>query len=597
MAKKSQTATRTKSATRSDSPPVSRARKEAEKTPARSAHPIRETIEQIAFAFVLAFLFRTFEAEAFVIPTGSMAPTLMGRHKDLECTKCHYHFPVSASTEEEVAQANPDDRRGGQVITATCPQCRFTMDVDPESPTGEDYPAFNGDRILVAKFPYEVTAPKRWDVTVFHYPGDAKMNYIKRLVGLPGETLKISHGDLFTKADGAKKFDIQRKPAEKVQAMLQVVYDNDYIVDSMTNSGWPLRWQPTDKRASKWEINDGGRSFNIGSTPKADWIRYHHLLPTPEDWAALEAGSPPSQPPRPQLIRDFYAYNTGVIRNRGADPQTLGLHWVGDLSLEAHFDVKSKSGQLVLDLVEGGRHYGCTIDLQTGKAQLSAAGNKNYKPIAQTAVRGPGSYTLQLANVDEQLLLWVDGSLVEFDSATAYPSETKYPTREDLAPAGIGVAGAEVSVNAIKVSRDIYYIADASRLVRRYGGITDYTSDSPLPGSSPEQLAQFFSSPDEWDSLRPGGINAHRELDFPLAADQFFVLGDNSPYSKDARLWDDVSAPTYGRYVSRDLLIGKALYIYWPHAWPAKYSVPIRAFGNEIRVPFWPNFKRMRFVR
>ena len=48
---------------------------------------------------MLAFLFRTFEAEAFVIPTGSMAPTLMGRHKDLECPECHYNFQVSASEE------------------------------------------------------------------------------------------------------------------------------------------------------------------------------------------------------------------------------------------------------------------------------------------------------------------------------------------------------------------------------------------------------------------------------------------------------------------------------------------------------------------
>ena len=65
------------------------------------AAAIRETIESIAIAFVLAFLFRTFEAEAFVIPTGSMAPTLMGRHKDLECPQCGYNFQVSASEEVE----------------------------------------------------------------------------------------------------------------------------------------------------------------------------------------------------------------------------------------------------------------------------------------------------------------------------------------------------------------------------------------------------------------------------------------------------------------------------------------------------------------
>ncbi|MDP7301684.1 MAG: S26 family signal peptidase, partial [Pirellulaceae bacterium] len=45
----------------------------------------RETIESVVVAVVLAFLFRAFVAEAFVIPTGSMAPTLQGRHLDIYC--------------------------------------------------------------------------------------------------------------------------------------------------------------------------------------------------------------------------------------------------------------------------------------------------------------------------------------------------------------------------------------------------------------------------------------------------------------------------------------------------------------------------------
>ena len=65
----------------------------------------RETIESIVVAFALALLFRAFEAEAFVIPTGSMAPTLMGRHKDLSgnsaCGSCGRDFRVGCSAEED----------------------------------------------------------------------------------------------------------------------------------------------------------------------------------------------------------------------------------------------------------------------------------------------------------------------------------------------------------------------------------------------------------------------------------------------------------------------------------------------------------------
>ena len=60
--------------------------------PSQFSRGLRETIESIAIAFALAFLFKAFEAEAFVIPTGSMAPTLMGRHKDVLCPECGYEL-------------------------------------------------------------------------------------------------------------------------------------------------------------------------------------------------------------------------------------------------------------------------------------------------------------------------------------------------------------------------------------------------------------------------------------------------------------------------------------------------------------------------
>ena len=109
---------------------------------------MRETIESIVIAFILAFLFRTFEAEAFVIPTGSMAPTLMGRHKDLFCPQCGAPYQVGAGEEVDAEGS----LRGSQfqVVAGTCPMCRYTADLGADNPEHQSYPSFSGDRILVS---------------------------------------------------------------------------------------------------------------------------------------------------------------------------------------------------------------------------------------------------------------------------------------------------------------------------------------------------------------------------------------------------------------------------------------------------------------
>src|SRR5438094_4168473 len=91
---------------------------------------VRETIESIVIAFVLAFLFRTFEAEAFVIPTGSMAPTLMGRHKDVVCPKCGYRYQVSASEEE----SEDPRRQTSDCLAGKCPMCQYVLPMRPNLP-------------------------------------------------------------------------------------------------------------------------------------------------------------------------------------------------------------------------------------------------------------------------------------------------------------------------------------------------------------------------------------------------------------------------------------------------------------------------------
>src|SRR5438128_7735294 len=60
---------------------------------------VKETIESILVAFILAFVFRAFVVEAFVIPSGSMAPTLLGAHMRYRCEECGYEFDVNYPSE------------------------------------------------------------------------------------------------------------------------------------------------------------------------------------------------------------------------------------------------------------------------------------------------------------------------------------------------------------------------------------------------------------------------------------------------------------------------------------------------------------------
>jgi signal peptidase I len=559
-------------------------------------------------AFVLAFLFRTFEAEAFVIPTGSMAPTLQGRHKDLPCGNCGYRVRASASDEdaaiERIArgQAQFDERRDKQVVAVTCPMCRFETSVDPDL-HGDEFPGYNGDRIIVAKFPFDFIDPRRWDIVVFKFPNDAKINYIKRLVGLPNETVKIRHGNLYSKPEGGTQFEMERKPPEKQLAMAQMVYDNNYVVPAMTGLGWPLRWQPTlaesGGRPATWTASDDGKSYKVeGDKSIAPvWIRYQHSPPTELQWLALEDGKTfdPAEI-KPQLITDFYAYNAGILREPNRD-RSNGLHWVGDLMLQAQVNVEGEQGKLLLDLVEGGVHFGATIDVATGEAVLSIDGQEAFHPKAATAIQGKGSHHVTFANFDDQLMLWVDGSVVSFDSATTYgPLDNDAPqsTAEDLgdlAPVGVGAEGGlAVTVSDLVVKRDIYYIADKYGERQNTNTISDYRDGVPvLQMNREEQLAEFFSNPIAWRTPGTNGLTpfeARKEAEFQLAADQFFVLGDNSPASADGRLWPGQ------HFVEREMMIGKALFIYWPHG---LYHIP----GTGIPFPYgmFPNFKDMGFVR
>jgi signal peptidase I len=53
------------------------------------------------------------------------------------------------------------------------------------------------DRLFINKFVYHIEAINRGDIVVFRYPGDEEKSYIKRVIGLPGDRLRIDQGDVF----------------------------------------------------------------------------------------------------------------------------------------------------------------------------------------------------------------------------------------------------------------------------------------------------------------------------------------------------------------------------------------------------------------
>ena len=562
----------------------------------------RETIESIVVAVILAFLFRAFIAEAFVIPTGSMAPTLQGRHMDVECEKCEFQYRTGASCE--------NDNRTGQIVATTCPICRFTMTLRKQDDANQK--SFNGDRILVSKFTYEFNDPERWDVIVFKYPGNAKQNYIKRLVGKPNETIWIRHGDIYAAnaKNGDGEFHIARKPPFKLKAMMQLVDDTDYRAPQLLTIGWPPRWQNwSSPDAPTWRQAAGGRGFETVGRPTDEvWLRYRHVVPLPGEWDEIgdddkELGTPERLADKRvagQLITDYYEYNDGDQTLGLNHTRSLGLHWVGDLAIECDVDVKGDSGQLSLDLVEGGVHYTCRIDVATGQAVLSIDdgrngftddGTESQNPKATTKIKGAGSYRLRYSNCDDELLLWVNNRVVEFDGPTTYkPMGNVKPQWSpadagDLEPAGVGAKDVEIGVSRLRMYRDVYYVA-----VKAYG--KDQDDDDDYVGSRyTSDILDVLRNPEQW-SVTTLFDSRRESVKFQLGDNDFFPLGDNSPQSRDARVWSRPNPsdppPFSGKqpkpFVDRDLLTGKALLIYWPHHW-------------RRPIPFTPNVKRMGLIR
>ncbi|NBB94568.1 MAG: signal peptidase I [Planctomycetes bacterium] len=235
---------------------------------------VRDLVESVYVAIVLAFVLRAFLVEAFVIPTGSMATSLYGEHFTLRCPACGYVYAYGRTG------GTDEGRAAGGVVpsNAYCPNCGFHY-ASGSAGAPTVVPPRGGDRVLVLKYLYDFGSPQPWDVVVFKNPQTNRENYIKRLIGLPGETIEIVGGDVFVTRPGEDQPRIRRKPPATQQAVWEVLHDSDYPPRPEAFSAvngrvpWP-GWQ-AGLRGAAWEVtHEGGRRFHFAGNDRPAVLEY-----------------------------------------------------------------------------------------------------------------------------------------------------------------------------------------------------------------------------------------------------------------------------------------------------------------------------------
>lgn len=537
---------------------------------------VRETTDSIIVAFILAFVFRAFVIEAFVIPTGSMAATLYGKHGTILCEDCEWEFAYGLA-----------DGRSNQTgpSQAVCPNCNHKN--RQLTVTNDRRNAEAGDRILVFKWPLDLgmdfLRPQRWDVTVFKNPLNGTENYIKRLIGLPEEVLEIVDGDVYTAPAGdlppeilewlhrrvrakwlrrsdinpgelrvldkqikqshpammeslSRHLRIARKAPDAQESLWSVVYHHDYPPRNLSPN--QPRWQP---------VGDGYRAWDTSN-------RQVRFQPKGEEAQSIELVG--------KRILDPYGYN--------ASHRVAAYHVVGDLRLHCVMTPRAGDGHVTFDLSKRDKTFSARI-ASDGTVQLfvKAIGSGGLGALLAENHVGPlvadRFIEVDFRNVDHRISLTMGGVEVLATTDEQYPYNLvelrRAKTNLQTDPPRISAAGMELELRHLAVERDVYY------------------TPAQLTGS----LGQGWGTAGNPILLRTG---------------EYFMLGDNSPASQDSRYWSKPGdhlglrgeAYQLGT-VPEDQLIGRAFFVYWPSGLRTDLIPGLRNIG------LIPNVGRMRWIR
>ena len=485
------------------------------------AEEIANTFEWLITAFILAFVFRAFVMEAFRIPTGSMADTLKGAHFSLRCQECGYKYdygfvPSSYNMREDTIPY------GNVPLPVTrCPSCGYYHRKRETSLVS------NGDRILVLKCLYQFFEPKHWDVIVFKNPLEPTINYIKRLIGLPGEQVQIIDGDIYINGQ------ISRKPPKVQEELWMPVYDNDFQpYDRISPVYNGKQWKHPFKHSgySQWEIDESNPTkFFIDSTSdEVSTLTYDTSIGN--DFSAI------------------YSYNNVKGYNN--------MPYCSDLMTRFYCITERAEGHIGISLSKYDTTYKGVVNFSSGTLAITRYEEGEdpaeliVGPIKQLAMN---KLTLvRFANVDHQLIFEYGSTKLVYDLGRN--AEDAGEIKANIEPTVEIFGSGKLTLSHLAIFRDIHYTT------ARFGNSNSHgrATDEPLVLGKDEFFVLGDNSPNSEDGRWWGSE------------------GLANP-----------GLPSYrAGIVPRDYLVGKALYVYWPSGFRPFPRFPFGIIPNIRQMHF-----------
>jgi signal peptidase I len=462
-------------------------------------------LDWLLVAFILALVFQAFGIQAFQIPTGSMAETLRGDHYRMRCIQCGCPFDT-----------------GSDSLSLDLPQCPNCSRLQPSSSIGS---LVNGDRIFVLKCIYQFFEPSRWDVVVFKNPLNPKDNYIKRLIGLPGESVQIIDGDIYI--DGR----IVRKPLNVQQEQWMPIYLQRYQpplepsgAEGADNASQSAPWHSPFVNASQsaWMF-DSDRPARFVLNERDD--RIHSFI--------FDTGGPDD-------FRAIYGYN-----DSGSFP---AMPMCSDLMIRFQVKGRDVKSSVAAALEKYGVLYAAKVELHGAMSFLKFQDGR-WVELRRTLTDGiaPGAFeTFEFANVDRRLVLRWGQKRFAYDLTAEKDFEG---IREQVTPPQVQVFGnGGLDIRNLGLYRDIYYIDAGMRATPTH----------------PFEL--------ERDEFFVCGDNSPNSLDSRLWAME--GLGNHGVRYRQG-------------IVPREFMMGKAVIVYWSQAFrPRPAMAPLVPNFNAVKVIF-----------